>query len=337
MPRIAGHYVGFGVRTAVDAWVRERFRRRVAASGQAPTVVRAGDGEATAVDEYWNRHALHKHAFLSASESEAYLRRRNSDYPLFTELMELYVDHTGETILDYGCGPGDDLIGFLLYSNASRVIGMDISAKALGFAGHRVALHKIASARVQLLQITDAAGLIPLDDASVNYVLCGGVLHHSSHPAEILREFNRVLKPGGRACLMLYNRDSVMYHVWIAYAQLIRNDAFPGLTVDDAFTRSTDGPDCPISIAYSPDRVLEMCRTAGFDAQFAGGYLSVLELEWLAKYGVEANKEPRLAAEHRAFVQALERDSRGLPTYRGKPAGIGGVYRLSKRGAQPGR
>jgi hypothetical protein len=64
-------------------------------------------------------------------------------------------------------------------------------------------------------------------------------------------EFKRIMKPGAEGRLMLYNRDSVMYHVWIAYAQLIVNNAFPGLTVDQAFTKSTDGPECPVSGACS--------------------------------------------------------------------------------------
>lgn len=42
--------------------------------------------------------------------------------------------------------------------------------------------------------------------------------------------------------MILYNRDRVMFHLWIAYVQLIVNNAFPGLTVDQAFTKSTDGP-----------------------------------------------------------------------------------------------
>src|SRR5206468_1552618 len=175
-----------------------------------------------------------------------------------------------------------------------------------------------------------STGKVPLPDDSVDWIQCGGVLHHTTHPKEILMEFRRVMKPGAQGRLMLYNRDSVMYHVWIAYAQLIVNQAFPGLTVDQAFTKSTDGPDCPVSDAWSPKRVLEMVAAAGLEGAFRGGYLSVAELDWLNNYGEGAKTDERLAAEHRAFANEVGTDPGGLPMWRGMYAGIGGVYTITK-------
>lgn len=303
---------------------------RVTPTGQAPEIVVKDETGITAVDEYWNQHTLHSRPFVSARESERYLRWRNAEYPMFPELMDLYGDHAGEVVLDYGCGPGDDVTGFLLWSNATKVLGMDVSGKALSMLRHRLALHRVDTNRVELIRITDASGRIPLPDQSVDWVQCGGVLHHTTHPREIVTEFNRIMKPGAQGRLMLYNRDSVMYHVWIAYAQLIVNDAFPGLTVDQAFTKSTDGPECPVSDAWAPQRVLDMIAAAGLEGAFRGGYVSLMELDWLKKYGKDAVKEPRLAEEHRQFISELELDQRGLPMWRGKYAGIGGVYTIRK-------
>src|SRR6266550_7323074 len=206
--------------------------------------------------------------------------------------MELYGDHTDEVVLDYGCGPGEDVTGFLLWSNARKVIGIDVSGKALGYLRHRLALHEVDTDRVELLRITDSSGKVPLPDESVDWVQCGGVLHHTTHPKEILMEFHRVMKPGAQGRLMLYNRDSVMYHLWIAYAQLIINNAFPGLTIDEAFTKSTDGPDCPVSAAWDPTRVLNMIAEAKLGGTFRGGYLSVMEIDWVTKYGKQAVADP---------------------------------------------
>ena len=298
--------------------------------GDAPEIVVKDESGGTAVDDYWNRHTIHELRFITAGESERYLRKRNESYPKFTELMDLYGDHSGEVVLDYGCGPGDDVTGFLLWSKAKKVIGMDVSGKALGQLRHRLALHHVDTDRVELVRITDASGEIPLPDESIDWIQCGGVLHHTTQPLSILKEFKRVLKPGAEGRLMLYNRDSVMYHVWIAYAQLIVNNAFPGLTPDQAFTKSTDGPDCPISDAWPPQKVLDMITAAGLEGAFRGGYVSVLELDWLRDYGPGALKEPRLADEHRQFVADLKLDGAGLPSWHGKFAGIGGVYTIRK-------
>jgi ubiquinone/menaquinone biosynthesis C-methylase UbiE len=298
--------------------------------GPAPAIVIKDDRGSTAVDEYWNKHTVHSGRFLSPKESEAYLRHRISEYPMFTELMDLYGDHSGETVLDYGCGPGDDTTGFLLWSNASKVIAMDVSQKALGFLRHRLALHRIDARRVDLVRITDATGKIPLPDASVDWVQCCGVLHHTTHPREILSEFRRVMKPGGEGRLMLYNRDSVFYHLWLAYAQLILNDAFPGLTIDEAFTRSTDGLDCPISEAWTTTQVVDMITAAGLEGAFRGGYISVMEIGWIKEYAERAAADARLADEHRQFVSGLEFDENGYPMWRGKYAGVGGIYTIKK-------
>jgi SAM-dependent methyltransferase len=324
--------VRFGIRTKARRIARQLAVKAMPRGGAPPVMVKDDTGR-TLVDDYWGEHTLHRSPFISAKESERYLLKRNSEYPLFPELMDLYGDHVGEVVLDYGCGPGDDVTGFLLWSNAQKVIGIDVSAKALGFLRHRLALHRIELERVELIRITDSTGKVPLPDDSVDWIQCGGVLHHTTHPQEILREFARVMKPGAQGRLMLYNRDSVMYHVWIAYAQLIVNNAFPGLSVDQAFTKSTDGPDCPVSDAWAPRRVLDLIAGAGLDGAFRGGYLSIMELAWLSKYGQGARTEERLAKEHREFVAELELDEHGFPMWRGKYAGIGGVYTISKPAA----
>ena len=90
----------------------------------------------------------------------------------------------------------------------------------------------------------------------------------------MLAEFRRVLKPGGRATIMVYNRPSIWYHLYTAYEKMVVEDAFPGLTVDEAFTRNTDGPECPISEAWEPDDVIAMCADSGFQTFFTGGYMA---------------------------------------------------------------
>jgi len=324
--------VGLGIRSRAESLARD-IRVKVAPKGRLPRIVVRDESGATAVDQYWNQHTVHSRPFVSARESEEYLRRRNAAYPTFTALMDVYGDHAGHVVLDYGCGPGDDVTGFLIWSNARKVIGMDVSEKALQLLRHRLALHRVDTERVDLVRITDGSGKIPLPDASVDWIQCGGVLHHTSHPQDIVREFKRVLKPGAEGRLMLYNRDSVMYHLWVAYAQVIVNNAFPGLSVDQAFTKSTDGIECPISDAWAPQRVLDMIQAAGLEGAFRGGYLSVDELGWLQEYGGAAKTDPRLADEHRHFVGELELDGRGLPMWRGRYAGIGGVYTIRNASA----
>jgi SAM-dependent methyltransferase len=242
--------------------------------------------------------------------------------------MELYGDHAQDTVLDYGCGLGNDLVGFLVLGNAWHAVGIDVSRKALELARRRLALHRIDGERVTLIQVGDGSESVPLDDASVDLVYCEGVLHHTSSPSALLSEFHRVLKPGARAAIMVYNRASLYYHLFTAYQKQILDGAFRGLPVDEAFRKNTDGEECPISRAYEPDAFERDCEVAGFEVRFVGGYFAQLELELFTSLGEQAVTDPRLGDEHRAFLRELTVDADGYPRYRGFYAGIGGVYHL---------
>jgi SAM-dependent methyltransferase len=282
--------------------------------------------EGTGVDRYWNQHTVNSTPFRSARESEEYLEWRFQQYPLFRELLDLWGDHAGDVVLDYGCGPGNDVTGFLLYSGAERVIGVDVSRKALELARRRLALHRIPPERVELIRKTDADARIPLPDRSVDFVQCLGVLHHTSDPGAILRELRRVLKPGGTARFMVYNYDSLWLHLYTAYVRMVRDGDFAGLSVREAFARNTDGEECPIAHAWTPEDFGPMCAAAGFDWTYLGGYLSLHELDLLARYRDEALESPELDEHHKEFLRELTFDDQGLPLYRGLHAGIGGSY-----------
>lgn len=319
-------------RTATSAPTRKTPVRRlvVAMRRRAIPTVNATPRSPTQVDRYWGDHTVRSDPFNSARESEDYLQWRSDQYPMFPELMDIWGNHRGEVVLDYGCGPANDLLGYLLYSGARRVIGIDVSPKALSLARRRLSLHPINPRRVRLIQTGDASTEIPLDDASVDYINCGGVLHHTSDPGSILREFRRILRPGRKACVMVYNWYSVFVHLYIAYMRMLLSDEYPGMDVYEVFTRSTDGPDCPISRPYKPDEFIALGESAGLRTEFAGGYLALSELTWLDDHGAAAIADERLPDEHRQFLRDLGRDERGLAIYRGKYAGIGGVYNLYK-------
>lgn len=290
------------------------------------------DAPPTEVDSYWTGHTVNSTPFPSAGASSRYLEWRFDEYPLFRELAGMWGDHHGETILDYGCGPGDDLTGYALHSGAARVIGLDISPTALGLAARRLALHGIDSSRARLGQVRDGDPRIPLDDASVDFVNCNGVLHHTSSPESLLAELHRVLRPGGRGFVMVYNGDSVWVHLYVAFEKMLHDPAFADATLEDAFRRLTDGPECPISRFYRADGMRALCREVGFDAHYAGGYLSRHELAQLDAHWARAIADERLDETHRAFLRGLTFDRAGNPMTGGHHAGIGGVYHLRKDG-----
>ena len=233
-------------------------------------------------------------------------------------------------ILDYGCGPGNDLTGFAINTGARRLIGFDVSQTALDLAAKRLELHGVDASASSCCAAPTATRRSRSTDASVDHVNCQGVIHHTSHPEAILAEFARVLRPGGTATIMVYNRDSIWLHLYTAYERMIVEGAFAGLDVEEAFARNTDGPECPISRCYAAEEFLGMCRGAGLDGYAVGGYLSVREMQALEASWHRALADDRLPAEHREFLRELTFDFSAFPMYRGRHAGIGGTFRLHR-------
>jgi SAM-dependent methyltransferase len=305
----------------------------VAWRGERPAVRTHERAETkTPVETFWGANTVKPLSLWTARSSRKQLEWRFEQYPLFREFSGLWGEHDGEVVLDYGCGPGNDVVGLALYTGAAKIIGIDVSEQALALAADRVALHKIEPRRVELIHSTEADPTIPLEDCSVDFVQSQGVLHHVTDPDPVLRELHRVLRPGGHGCVMVYNRDSVWFNLYVAYQQVIELGAFPGMSLEKAFARTTDGPDCPVARCYRGDEFVARCEAAGFEAEYLGGYLSKLELETLRRVRDRAIADPRLGDEQRAFASAVSFDPNGYPMHHGKHAGIGGSYRLRRAG-----
>src|SRR5215469_439221 len=98
--------------------------------------------------------------FTSAEESLDYFEWRNLLYSGYIESMPV-AGHDGKAILDYGCGPGHDVVGFAHFSNPARLIGMDVSTSSLAEARARVALH---NHKVEFVRISENDTRLPLED-----------------------------------------------------------------------------------------------------------------------------------------------------------------------------
>ena len=126
----------------------------------------------------------------------------------------------GKSVLEVGVGMGCH--AQILAGGAAQFVGIDLSQPAVAATKRRMELTSATAASI--LQM-DAENLA-FPDASFDLVWSWGVIHHSASTRRALEEIRRVLKPSGRALVMVYHRALVP---WYLYAGLIRGVLLGGL------------------------------------------------------------------------------------------------------------
>jgi SAM-dependent methyltransferase len=102
-------------------------------------------------------------------------------------------DVRGKTVLDLGCGTGENIIP--LIERGARVIGIDISPDLVALAQERV-----QSANLQATIQVGSAYETGLADESVDVVFCMSLIHHLEI-ARVRDEMRRILSPNGAIIL----------------------------------------------------------------------------------------------------------------------------------------
>lgn len=278
------------------------------------------------VADYWSGHNVTGHKrFASREESLDYLSWRSDCYPYYDRCLPCD-GFSGRRVLDYGCGPGNDLVALGVESPGVALTGADLSGPSLAEAADRLRLHGIEA---RLVQIAAEETRLPFDDGSFDHVRCIGVVQHTPDEVRVLREFSRILAPGGTLRIMTYNYDSLWTHLYVAYVKRIAEGLYADLDIREAFARTTDGPDCPYARCYTRAEFERLCGQAGFEATRFGCYISAWEMGLLPRRW-EAIQELRLPRESRRFLSDLTLDERGIPHWQGEVAGIGLCFDFRK-------
>ncbi|MEE4250232.1 MAG: class I SAM-dependent methyltransferase [Alcanivoracaceae bacterium] len=111
-------------------------------------------------------------------------------------------DVKGLTVLDYGCGTGDNCVH--IAHRGGNAVGIDISPELLELARARMKLHDFTENTEFRL---GSAHRLPFDDETVDVVFGIAILHHLDLESSA-SEVYRVLKKGGRAIFQEPVRNS---------------------------------------------------------------------------------------------------------------------------------
>jgi SAM-dependent methyltransferase len=183
-------------------------------------------------------------------------------------------------VLEIGCGLGTD--GAQFAKAGANYTGIDLTEAAVGLAKRRFELFQLPGT----FRIADAERL-DFPNHSFDLVYSHGVLHHTPDTTAAVREIHRVLRPGGKAVVMLYHRDSYNYRInismlrragvhllrWNAGVKLVHRltgEAEENLreharqlqtrNSDEFLSRNTDGASNPLARVYSRAEARELFK-----------------------------------------------------------------------------
>jgi len=140
-------------------------------------------------------------------------RLKFAHFPYLAEavLKERARSSSGLLILDVGCGPGN-LAAFCGTPAESKWLGLDLWEHQL-----RQAREKGVYSHLSQVNLLDG---LPFRDECLDLVICNEVLLYLPNSGDMVSEFHRVLRPGGK--VFIYNAISWFPRVMYALKRLIR-------------------------------------------------------------------------------------------------------------------
>ena len=166
------------------------------------------DDRAERAADYFRRNATEWDEIRTLHIDEAEIER---------QLLALLPEGKVQDLLDIGTGTGR--IVEIFAERVERVVGIDLSHEML-----LIARSKLERARLRncLVRHGDMYKL-PLPGTSVDAVTVHQVLHFAEQPGEVIREAQRVLRPGGRVVVVdfaAHDRESLRdehAHRWLGF------------------------------------------------------------------------------------------------------------------------
>jgi ubiquinone/menaquinone biosynthesis C-methylase UbiE len=163
------------------------------------------------VRAFWNTEACGTHFVETFTDTrDFYEKFREHRYRTEWHLLHLvpFAEARGRKVLEIGIGNGAD--GAMFALNGAIYTGADLTTAALEATRRHFEVLGLAGEFKQ-----ENAEKLSFADESFDWVYSHGVLHHTPNTAVALSEVWRVLKPGGRAIVMLYHKHSFNYWVRI--------------------------------------------------------------------------------------------------------------------------
>jgi ubiquinone/menaquinone biosynthesis C-methylase UbiE len=214
--------------------------------------------------ECWSADPCGALVVLGELDKRTYFQRveeARARYAPWIASVLAYDEVKGMDVLDVGCGLGIDLAQYA--SAGAQVTGVDLTPTHVELARQHLAAMTLPGEAL----VGDAEHL-PFADNVFDRVSSNGVLHHTPDIDQALREIRRVLRRGGEARIIVYNRNS--FHYWfgqVLFRGVIRAGLFRGRSMSAVLSQEVEFSHIgahPLVRVYSPHQVRRFLIDAGF-------------------------------------------------------------------------
>ncbi|KAB8142536.1 arsenite methyltransferase [Chloroflexia bacterium SDU3-3] len=194
---------------SIKSAVREHYGKAIQSAGSC-----CGGGSSCCGDDQRTEVLLYGQQALASLPSEVVTTSFGCGNPLAIASLR-----PGEVVLDLGSGGGlDVMLAAQRVGAQGYVYGLDMTDEMLATARRNIERAGVANAEFLKGEIED----IPLPNASVDVIISNCVINLSPDKAQVLREAQRVLRPGGR----------------LAVSDIVVDGDLSDLPVDEATLRS---------------------------------------------------------------------------------------------------
>lgn len=149
------------------------------------------------IRDYWDEHATAIQVDGMEWSSREFFRTVKKFHDGILEVQAC----GGKSVLEMGCGLGIDALE--LAKHGARVTAIDLAPTYIEMAKRNFAYNNVRA----VLEVGNAEQL-RFESNSFDLVFAIGVFQYTQHPQKAINEALRILKPGGEAIVMMYNKYS---------------------------------------------------------------------------------------------------------------------------------
>lgn len=160
------------------------------------------------IREFWTRYPCARNLISHINDEKDFFATHDKIIDRLTPYHPKVFNYElcrSKKVLEVGCGMGSHAWRFARF--AKEFYAIDLSPKSIELTKRRFRLHNL---NADGIREGDAENL-PFKANYFDFVYSNGVIHHTPNTQKAADEIYRVLKPGGKTVVMIYNKNSIFY------------------------------------------------------------------------------------------------------------------------------